>query len=118
MKKVLTRNYAHSIISMGPKWARRGGALRGLRKGEKEMKKDTWKSLKLTVLRYSYAKEAERWANEEDDRRLFHNTYNQIVRGVNSLPDEPDLYVRVAMDALIKKDCEMLGRIKTRFAGS
>ena len=80
------------------------------------MENKTWKSAKLEFLKYKYEKKAEEWKEYHDDRRLFSNTYYQIITAIETLPEEPNNYVCVAMNNAIKEDREVLDRIMKRCA--
>ena len=80
------------------------------------MENKTWKSAKLEFLKYKYEKKAEEWKEYHDDRRLFSNKYYQIITAIETLPEEPNNYVCVAMNDAIKEDREVLDRIIKRFA--
>ena len=80
------------------------------------MENKTWKSEKLDFLKFMYEKKAEEWKERHDDRRLFSNMYYQIITAVETLPEEPNNYVCVAMNDAIKKDREVLDRIMKRLA--
>ena len=80
------------------------------------MENKTWKSFKLDFLKFKYEKKAKKWKDCHDDRRLFSNTYYQIIEAIETLPEEPVSYIAVAMNNEIQKDREMLDRIVTRFA--
>ena len=80
------------------------------------MENETWKTLKMNFLKFKYEKKAEEWKDCHDDRRLFSNTYYQIIEAIETLPEEPVSYVAVAMNNEIQKDREMLDRIIKRFA--
>ena len=80
------------------------------------MKNKNWKSVKLDCLKFLYEKKAEEWKECHDDRRLFSNMYYQIITGVETLPENPNNYVRVAMNAMIQKNREELDSIMERFA--
>ena len=77
-----------------------------------------WKQRHMKQLRYIYGPAAERWQAEgrQDDRRLYANTYRMMLEGLRSLPAEPALYVRTAVDEKLRKDRAMLDRIARRFA--
>lgn len=80
------------------------------------MENKTWKSFKLDFLKFKYEKKAEEWKDCHDDRRIFSNTYYQIIEAIETLPEEPVSYIAVAMNNEIQKDREMLDRIIKRFA--
>lgn len=80
------------------------------------MKNDTWKTAKMEFLKFKYEKKAEEWKEYHDDRRVYSNTYYQIIKAIETLPEEPNNYVCVAMNNEINKDREMLDRIMKKFA--
>lgn len=51
----------------------------------------------------------------KDDRLVFVNTYNQILEAIESLPEEPLPYIKVAMRRQINIDKETLNEIYNRF---
>ena len=78
-----------------------------------------WKHLKLWVLANAYEKKAKEW-NEirppvADDRRLFINVYRQLYEAIDSLPDNPNNVVCVAMNRYISDEREMMDEIMMRF---
>ena len=77
-----------------------------------------WKSRKLAVLELDYGEKATAWAGEpiEDDRRVFVNTYYQIIEAVQSLPDNPHTIVCVAMNRYIDSMKKVMDDILARFA--
>ena len=80
------------------------------------MESKNWKTIKMDFLKFKYEKKAEEWKDYHDDRRLFSNTYYQIIQAIETLPEEPVSYIAVAMNNEIKKDCEMLDSIAKRFS--
>ena len=70
----------------------------------------------MEYLKFKYEKKAEEWKDCHDDRRLFSNTYYQIIEAIETLPEEPNAYIAVAMNNEIAKDREMLDGIMDRFA--
>jgi len=80
------------------------------------MKNDTWKTAKMEFLKFKYEKKAEEWKEYLDDRRVYSNIYYQIIKAIETLPEEPNNYVCVAMNNEINKDREMLDRIMKKFA--
>lgn len=80
---------------------------------------DTWKSLKLEVLKMKYGKTAARWSDifpqVNDDRMIFINIYNQLREAVNSLQDDPHIVVRIAMNRYIDEECKKLYSIRKNF---
>ena len=79
-----------------------------------------WKEqreLKLSVLAHRYAKWADMWENEYDDRRVMHNTYHMIVDGLNSIKAPVNVVVLVAVNEWIAGEKAMMDRIIDRFKG-
>ena len=79
------------------------------------MERITWKQGKLSYLKLMYGGPVGMFADHDDDRQLYVNTYNQIIEAVESMPDTPNNYVAVALNAKIRRDLEMLDRIQGRF---
>ena len=79
----------------------------------------SWKQRKLDYYRFRYADTYERWKDLKvlDDRRVFCICYENITRSVNSLPEEPDNYVAVAMNHRLSEDCESMNSIMEVFKG-
>lgn len=82
--------------------------------------KKTWKEAVLTSFTNhylgsytDYKKAVENGC--DDDRRVFVRIFNEIVKAVSSLPDEPDSYIRVAMWRQMKHDKETLNNIMANF---
>lgn len=80
---------------------------------------DTWKSLKLEILKMKYGKTVKTWSGifpqVTDDRRIFINIYNKLMEAVNSLQNNPHVAVRVAMNRYIDEECKALNSIRKRF---
>ena len=83
----------------------------------------TWKEGKIEYMRFlygtkvtQYTKEMER-AEFKDDRQVYINTYNLIMDMLETLPDEPHLYVKVALNQKMNEDIEMLQKINLHFIG-
>lgn len=81
--------------------------------------RDSWKYLKLAVLEMEYGKKAEEWNNlyppVSDDRRVYINIYHQLVEAVQSLTDNPNTIVCVAMNRYIAEEKKTLDEIKKVF---
>lgn len=82
--------------------------------------KKTWKEAKLISFTNrnsgcyaEFKKAVENGCN--DDREVFVKLYEQIVRAVASLPDEPGSYIRVAMWRQINRDQDTLDNIMANF---
>lgn len=86
---------------------------------ETALQRDDWKHCKLALLKLVYGKQVEHWTNTFppvcDDRRLYLNIYNQLVEAVNSLPDNPNTVVCVAINRYISEELKTLDAIKTVF---
>jgi len=82
------------------------------------MKEFTWKSRRLGFMDHQYGEAAKRWKDEtHDDRCGFVNLYNRMVQALETLPDEPDLYLRNALDEKLTRDWKTLDEIMMRFDG-
>ena len=66
-------------------------------------------------MRWDYGLYAEKWEDEHDDRKVFSNTYYQIIEALESLPAEPPSWVCVAVIDKIKEDEESLDRILGKY---
>ena len=81
--------------------------------------RDDWKSLKLAVLEMEYGKKAEEWNNlyppVSDDRRVYINIYHQLIEAVQSLTDNQNTIVCVAMNRYINEEKKTLDEIKEVF---
>ena len=75
----------------------------------------TWKSISINRLKFRYGKYAQQFKDARDDRLIVYNVYNNILEGLESLDDDPALFVKVAMNHAIKADCEELDEIIERF---
>lgn len=75
----------------------------------------TWKEQKLDFIKFMFEEKAILWKDEHDDRRLFSNVYFQMKEAIESLDDEPNLYVTVAMNNELGKDIEVMKRIREHF---
>ena len=71
----------------------------------------TWKQARLHDIEVRYGRIVEEFKGHKDDRLVFINIYNQIVEAIESLPEEPLPYIRVAMWRQINNDEEILNRI-------
>ena len=77
--------------------------------------KKTWKQARLHSIEIQYGTIYDMFKGHDDDRQVFCNTYDSIERALNSLPEEPDSYIKVAMWRQINKDKELLDRIYATF---
>lgn len=78
-----------------------------------------WKHLKLWSWVNRYEAKAEEWNNlyppVTDDRRVYINTYKQVYDAIDSLPDNPNNLVRVAMNRILCEECERMDKILKGF---
>ena len=77
--------------------------------------KKTWKQQKLDFLKHPYGKYIDEFRGCHDDRRVYYNIYQQIVEAVESLDDNPNNYVCVAVNDAIRADLMMMDDILVRF---
>jgi len=70
---------------------------------------------KIDYLQLFYGKDAKKWENENDDRRLFSNMYYQIIQALESLEDNDNVYISCAMNVSISRDEKVLSKIQRRF---
>lgn len=81
--------------------------------------REDWRSLKIAVLEMEYGKKAEEWNNlyppVSDDRRVYINIYHQLIEAVQSLTDNPNTIVCVAMNRYINEEKKTLDEIKEVF---
>ena len=77
----------------------------------------SWKQRAISSMKHAYRSHVEAWQGMGyiDDRDVFLRTYHMILRGLQSLPAEPDLSVRVAVGDKLRKDRAMMDRIAARF---
>ena len=78
--------------------------------------KETYKALHLKYLKMRYGEKAEQWKDiTTDDRLIYCNIYHMMIEALESLPDEPNNYVCVALNKKMERDCSTLESIKTVF---
>ena len=75
------------------------------------MKAKSWKQIKTEYLELVYGRYVPEFSQYSDDRDVYVHTYYSVMRAIDSLPDNPDIYVRVAMNRAIEQDTEMFDRI-------
>ena len=78
---------------------------------------EMWRERKIKYIEKLYGRWYEQDKDERDDRRVYCNTYNQIIRALKTLPEQPDTYVCVAMNRLISEDIALMERIVSRVEG-
>lgn len=77
--------------------------------------KKTWKQAKLHDIETRFGGCIEEYKDFADDRLVYVNIYNQIIEAIESLPEEPHDYIKVAMSIKINKDKEIMERIYSNF---
>ena len=81
---------------------------------------DGWLShrdLILSIMERKYAKYAEAWKDERDDRVLVSNIYRMLTKGLKELNDDNmTAWIRVAVCNACKEKEAMMDRIIERFA--
>lgn len=77
--------------------------------------KKTWKQAKLHDIKTRFGGCIEEYKDFTDDRLVYVNIYNQIIEAIESLPEEPNNYIKVAMFHQINKDEKILNRIYSNF---
>ena len=83
----------------------------------------TWKESKINYMKFLYGEKVPKYTKEmeeakfRDDRQVYINTYNYIMEMLETLPDEPHLYVRVAINDKMAEDIKMLQEINLHFIG-
>lgn len=77
--------------------------------------KESYRERKIEFMQLIYGKKAEEWKDMHDDRRVYANTYRMILEALESLPEEPNNYVCVAMNRMIGEDRELMDKILEHF---
>ena len=84
--------------------------------------KKTWKAAKIHNFELLYGTSYREYkeymeANPycDDDRKVYIAIYDQIMEALESLPEQPNSYVRVAMYHEINRDRERMNAIESRF---
>ena len=78
-------------------------------------REQTWKEWNLYYFKKRFGDKVAEYMNYHDDRRLYANVYNIVMEAINSLPDEPLVFIKVAMDRRITEEAETLKEIRERF---
>lgn len=79
------------------------------------MKAKTWKEAKIHDVKVRFGECIDEFRGFDDDRRIYINTYEQIMEALEQLPDNPVGYLRVAMWRQIKRDIPLLEDIRDAF---
>ena len=77
----------------------------------------TWKEKRLDYHEFIYGKYAEEFVEYDDDRRLYVNTYKMIQEALMSLPQEPNFWVKTAINKQLDEDYKVLSAIIMNFKG-
>lgn len=77
----------------------------------------TWKQMWKDHLRNRYEEASERWSHPGvfDDRLVFCISYHRMQGALNTLPDEPHLFIRGAVTSKLEETCRMMDEIAERF---
>lgn len=76
----------------------------------------TYKMMHIQYMKTRYGKKAEAWKDiTTDDRLVYCNMYHMIIEALESLPDEPNNYICVALNKKMEKDCSILTSIMNLF---
>jgi len=88
---------------------------RTAQKTEGNTMKKTWKQRIIRDLKVQYGGCIEEYKGHDDDRQVYVDTFNLIMEALNTLPEEPVSYIKVAMLRQINRDKETLNNIIYRF---
>lgn len=81
--------------------------------------RDNWKTLKLFTWACNYEAKMIEWNNlfppVEDDRRVYINTYEQVYKAIDSLPDNPPAWVCMAITHELIAERGLMNSILSRF---
>ena len=75
----------------------------------------SWKETEKKTMEAFYGKYLKEFEGYSDDRKIYCNTYEEIMKALESLPDDPECYVRCAMRAKMNVDMIMMDEIIRRF---
>ena len=72
-----------------------------------------WRGSYLAYMDHVYCTFMQMFDNKGhvDERLTFVESYNQICKGLASLPRVPDLYIRIAVSRSVEEDCKILDEI-------
>lgn len=83
------------------------------------VQRDSWKWSKLWVWAHEYQAQALAWNEQyppvKDDRRIFINTYFQIYAALESVTDNPNVWICCAINHELAKESETMNEILRRF---
>lgn len=80
--------------------------------------KESWKQKRLDYLKKYYGPLANKWQGiTGDDRAIFCNIYRMMIEALESLPEEPLNYIKVAMAHHMQQDRKTLRDIEEAFKG-
>ncbi len=75
----------------------------------------SWKQRELDYMEFMYGEEIKKYEGHKDDRQIYINIYNIIIEALNTLPEEPVTFIKVAMNHHIDEDKKVLDSIKEEF---
>ena len=81
-------------------------------------KSTAWRDAKLMFVKAiygDYAEEYRKYFDNWDDRRLFVNCYDVMIRALESLHEDPHPYFRAAISARMRDSFEIMNRIAAAF---
>lgn len=87
------------------------------------MKQETWKQRHIRYARQFFEANVQRYEDEMlkdgfyNDRQVYCNLYKHIMSALESLPEEPHLYVCVAVNDRLDEDFDILRKINKHFTG-
>lgn len=83
----------------------------------------TWKASKIKYMNICFGGNVARYEKEmaedkrRNDRAVYIIIYNNIMEMLDTLPDEPHLYVKVAINDKMREDTDTLESINLNFTG-
>lgn len=77
---------------------------------------NTWKKYRIDYHKYMYGDYVGMFMGSHDDRQLFINIYNRIQCALESLDDEPNTLIKVAVNTQINKEYVLMDHIIAEFA--
>ena len=79
----------------------------------------SWKETKIRYMNRAFKEKADQWKklNVYDDRAVYVNMFHMIMRALDSLSDDPDVFVAVAVNNHIRENTEIMKQILERFEG-
>lgn len=79
--------------------------------------KNSWKSVKLNNLTAKYGNRAAKWESvNEGERLVYCNIYSYLKRGIECLPENPTLFVMIAINQKMDELTRQMDSIARRYA--